>query len=246
MSVRNLTGFGVAVFLLFLVFLFPASLGARMMFSNTDIRYGGVTGSVWDMTLENASLFGVPLGQLQIKPDILPVVFGAPSASLSFEHTERKGRVAKLNTQDGYHLSDFTLFTEIRGQFGPVALEGPVSVRGQEITFDASGSCSAGDAGFRANILGALFIVADAEAPTLDGNAVCSTSGMEITFSGSSAFASVSGESVWRGERTIVADIAVAFNAETDLPNNLKSAMEFAGLRETNDGWRGQLRLDLY
>ncbi len=246
MRARNLLGVGVAAFSLFLIILFPASLGARLVFANTDVRYGGVTGSVWHMTLENTSLFGVPLGRVQIEPAFWSLISGTPIASLSFEHDDRRGQVARFAAVDGYQLSDFTLFTEIGGQFGPIAVRGPVSVRGQEIAFDAAGMCRSGSADFRADILKAVFEATGGGAPILEGSVACNSSGMEIEFSGSSAFASVSGESVWRGERTIVADIAVVFNSETALPNSLKSALEFAGLRETNDGWRGQLNLDLY
>ncbi len=247
MGNKGLIGIGVVTFLVFLVLLFPANMAAQMVLVDTGVRYGKASGNVWDMTLENADWRGVSLGRLRIQPQVFSLVTGSPAAVVSFENEMHRGRIAQLEAGRSVRLLDFSVLTEVEGRFGPAVLKGPVSVQGQEISFDASGRCLTGSAHFRSNILETMFAPIGGVAPVLEGRAVCGADGeMLVTFSGVGDFATINGAGRWQGGRQLVTDIIVAFKVGAELPSNIKTALEFSGLQPTDDGWSGQLSLDIY
>lgn len=247
MGVRGLIGVGVAAFLVSLVLLFPANMATEMVLADTGVRYGKVSGNVWGMTLENAEWRGVSLGRLQIQPRVFSLVTGSPAAAVSFENKKHRGRIAQLEAGRSVRLLDFSVLTEVEGRFGPAVLKGSVSVQGQEISFNSSGRCLTGRAHFRSNILETVFAKIGGVAPVLEGRLVCGADGeMLVTFSGVGDFVTINGTGSWQGGRQLVTDIIVAFKVGVKLPSSIKTVLEFSGLQPTDDGWSGQLSLDIY
>lgn len=85
LRVRTLLGVGLVAFLLFVIALFPAEIGARMVTTDADIRYSSVSGNLWDMTLVDTYWKGVPIGQVTFKPNVFSSLFGTLSGSLAFQ-----------------------------------------------------------------------------------------------------------------------------------------------------------------
>jgi general secretion pathway protein N len=153
---------GIAAFLLFLLAFLPATLALR--FVPPELALEGLSGSVWNGSVANASWRGKPLGPLRWSSRFwrLPllelnyaIAYGPPGEEVSLDVVARPGGKLELSAVRGtLPVSRFQGFLARRGWNGrieldiarvelrdarPVAAEGTVLVRGLSAPYAGSG-----------------------------------------------------------------------------------------------------------
>lgn len=246
MTTRSLFVIGAITFVVFLTALLPAPVAVRFFLPGTGLVFSTVEGNLSHMVFEQAAWRGKPLGRLDLRPAVLASIFGSPAAEMTFVHTESSGELAMELGHDHLTLSDFSLISDVTTQFGPMLLRGPLSVRGDKLVLNRTGGCVGGEAALRTSILEEAFAVAGIEGPVLSGNAVCEQGVLTVNMSGDSTAAELRLAGTWHLGQPIVLDLAMQLSNGTPLSEDLKIALEFAGLRPSDEGWRGQINLDLF
>jgi len=243
LSVRALLSVGFAAFILFLVLLMPANLALSLTGANTFLGYQEAQGSIWNARLLGAQVRGRPLGTMDLSISPLTLMTGNLSADVRFGGGGKQGSFA-LKTGSVTEIDRLDLVLDVSAVLGPAALNGVLTVRGGSFTYDG-GRCTAGRGAVRSNILESGFAAMGVTAPVLAGDLSCMDGKPAFTLAGENDLLSISASGVFTGARRPTADILLAFKDARLVTDDLKSALEFAGLRESNEGWRGRLNLEL-
>jgi general secretion pathway protein N len=244
LSARTLVITGIAAFLLFVIALMPASLALSLSGADGLLRYSAAHGTVWDARLEGARVSGRPLGTVALSLSPLSALAGTLSAEGAFSSPGRSGRFALTRDGDTTRVKDLHLSLDITARVGRGALAGVLSLRDAALAFSGN-RCTQADGTFRTNILESGFAGTGVEGPLLTGALVCDGGVPGFRFSGENDFVAISGQGSLTAGARVAADILVAFREGVPVTDDLKLALQFAGLQETTEGWRGQLSLDV-
>lgn len=243
LSVRGLLSVGLAAFILFLILFMPARLALSFTGANAFLGYQEAQGSIWNARLLGAQVRSRPLGTMDLSISPFALVTGDLGADIRFGGGGRQGSLS-LNTGATTEIKDLNLALDVSAVLGPAALNGVLTVRDGTFTYEGA-RCTAGRGIARSNVLESGFAAMGLTAPVLAGDLGCTDGKPSFALAGENDLLSISASGIITGAQRPVADILLAFKDAQLVTDDLKSALEFAGLRESNEGWRGRLNLDL-
>ncbi|TNE66116.1 MAG: hypothetical protein EP335_03940 [Alphaproteobacteria bacterium] len=245
MRLRTLVAAGVLAFLVSFIAFMPASV-ALSIAGPRGLAYASATGSLWQMTLSDAAIAGVPLGTLQIEPSAVAFLTGGMDADISFSGGDFSGRLTVADAEAGYALTDVRLVMDSDGRIGRLPLLGAVAINSDRIVLTDQGGCADGSVRLRSDMLARSFGNMGGEAPILAGPVRCDGGAFVYGLEGGNRVAVLKAGGRWQPGQPLVLDVVVTTDKGTPVPSDLQSALEFAGLRAEPDGWRGQLSLDSF
>lgn len=239
LSWRLLLTVGSAAFFVFLLAFLPA----RVMLPRVapDARYSDAQGSIWQAAVRDLSLGTYHLGNTGINVSPLSLVSGGLAADISFDGPNGRGSVT-WRRDGGTHLEGLSLIRDVQARIGGRVLSGAVSVSGSQFSFDEKGQCQHAEGMLRSNILEALGPI---DGPPISGGFACKDGLVTVRFTGEHQAFSISGQGPLNGMSGAPLELVLTSKTTADLPEPLILMLRSAGLRQTDEGWRGQLILDL-
>lgn len=243
LNVRTLLSVGATAFLAFLIMLMPARAALSLMGAQTIIGYQDARGSIWHARLVGAQIRGRPLGTVELSLSPFALLTGSLNADVRFDGSGRQGSFTLKKDQKTL-IEDLGIALDIDAVFGPAALSGVLTVKDGSFRYD-QGRCTSGSGLVRTNVLESGFTAIGVQAPVLAGELSCVEGRPFYSLLGENERLAISASGTLTGAAQQTAEINVTFKDTSLVTPDLKSALEFAGLRESNEGWRGQLNLDL-
>ncbi len=243
LNVRTLLSVGITALLLFLVLLMPARVALSLTGMDSLLGYQDARGSIWGARLHGARLRGQPVGSMDLSISPFALLSGSFNADVRFSGGGRQGSFSLLKGATT-EIKSLDLALDVSAVFGPAALSGVLSVRDAALSYEGA-RCTSGSGTIRTNILENGFSAIGMAGPLLAGQLGCTDGTVSFSLGGESDLLQISAIGRVTGAGQPDADILLTFKDPDIVTPDLKSALEFAGLRESNEGWRGQLNMDI-
>ena len=245
LSNKHLALIGVVAFFMFAIISVPAHLVAGWVLSGTGVRYSAVDGSSTNLTLKNASIHGLPVGDVQIKPDLVASLFSGVAADVRVSGTNVSGQFS-VKAGDHFELSSLALVSETTSRVGTFSLSGPMSVRSDRLVFTRNGACVEGQGIVRAGILERVMQTLGGRASALEGTLTCIDGNIQVTMQTENSAFIVDVAASLVSSQKVLGLLSLKQKQSAGGQDSLNSALEFAGLERTEEGWRGQIELELF
>lgn len=244
-SNKHLTLIGLVAFFIFAIMSVPAQFVAGWVLSGSGIRYSTVEGSSTNLTLKNVSVRGLPVGDVQLKPDLVASLFSGVAADVRVYGTNISGQFS-VKAGDHFELTSVSVVSETTSRMGTLSLSGPISVRSDRLMFTRNGTCAEGAGSVRAGILESVMQTLGGHTSALEGTLMCIDGNMQMAMqTENSAFIVDVAASIIPGQK-VLGLLSLKQKQSTGDQDNLNSALEFAGLERTEEGWQGQIELELF
>lgn len=243
LSLRTLLSVGVTAFVAFLILLMPARVALSLTGAQTLLTYQEARGSIWQARLLGVQVRGRPLGAVELGVSPFALLTGSLNADVRFSGAGRQGSFT-LRKDKTTAVDALDMALDVNAVFGLAALNGVVTVRDGSLSYD-QGRCTSGSGAVRTNILESGFAATGIQAPVLAGALGCAAGQPAYTLSGENEFVAIFANGVLTDAQRQTVDIVLTFKDMRLVTSDLRSALEFAGLSESNEGWRGRLNLDL-
>lgn len=244
MRLRQLLLIGAFVFVIAFVVFLPANSAIHFVDRPAGLSYASVSGSIWSMRFERATIFGRPLSSFEFSPSFWSLIVGEVGGSAQLENPRMRAEF-DLNAADVIAVKRANLSAQIRAGSAALPLSGTLVVTDGRLDMDRSGRCLAASGAVQTDAFASLFSALGQSVPSVSGEVVCDGVTPAASFRHVFEFGSASALVQLVSATEAMVNVVLRFTDQAAMPQQLVARLEQAGFAPTGDGWEAGMRVSL-
>lgn len=233
----------------FSVIKLPPQFVLNSTLEENDVRYGSISGSLFDLRIENASVVGFPIRWLELKTSVMSVLIGAPAFEGRFALSQGSGTLDAVVKDNVVKFKQLQVVHEVSANTAFSVLSGALSLRSSNAVISLETGCRSGVFQLQSNLLDPVLSSFGLSPSPLSGTATCRDNGLlfvELAADTEALGVMVSGRVATR-QSWARPDVRLTFfltpKSDAGFSAPLISRLESAGLERSGRGFSGNLVL---
>lgn len=242
LSLKQMIAIFCVAFLVLLVALMPARAVVGWLGIDEHVAFEHVDGGLFHARLVGVQAGGVPIGTIEIEPDIGAFVTGHFEGAASLSGMKRYGRAqVSVNSASRAVLKDMSFTTPLALAHQAWPLSGDVAIRAKSLTIDAGRGCVDGNFDLRTDMFASAVRVFGGQDLVLEGAGRCEAGHIVADLEGQNEGVTLQLGITLSQQGVLVAELVLQPRESGQEQQNLQTLLNFAGLQRQNDGkWHGR------